>query len=742
MAPVLPNAIELDLTIGGDADEPLHRLGDDEWLFFDQHVADAGLDVRVYANLSQKRAYRLPVFDGDDKHVADLRIDLQVPATSVAEEVSTPEFGTSLPPIGILRVPRDMPGGMFTLDKKWVFFVSRTAERGTTAVVVPVTTMHFFNATFGYNFYTKSYRESGRVHPFSAKRPLPLAIATKSMWMDGFHRWYGRGLGDPLKLSFVPDTMVGEFHALQRASLLVVPGRSEFWLREARRSLDAHIQGGKNALFLSGETMYVEAVSSDCGDRFDVRRPDRHWGKQQSDYPLQPSIGPNPFSGGFLSVKPDQEDPGHGTYRVIAAPPALVAAGLHQGSTIPLPSTAYDGLPLDGYADDGTPIVSLSAVEGFDRFQLLAWAGGKGTPKGTIAAFCAFRPGPKSGTCVHAGSMAWTKVIGSGMPEAALAEAVVGNVLAALREGGGASLFDWGATSGDTSAGAAGAPAASPQATADRVSRAVPVPTGTGLLTTEPHGCNLCGAPVSGFKRHLDKPRSCATCGSSERVRTFIAAYGAGALGVDLRNKKMLLVSPSRPERRFLGEIEGLELVTLDIRPVLKPDVVADLCNMPEVPSADYDFVYASCVLNCVYDLHGALTEIHRVLKPGGSFLNVEILNPGGRTVERTDESVITQHYGREDFERYRVGGHRSFGELDYPEILGAHFEHVDRVWVLDLPYDKGQWWHVASRGAEAPDGAPAAADCSASTSSTESPSRAARSRWWRRTPTTGQSSG
>jgi SAM-dependent methyltransferase len=213
-------------------------------------------------------------------------------------------------------------------------------------------------------------------------------------------------------------------------------------------------------------------------------------------------------------------------------------------------------------------------------------------------------------------------------------------------------------------------------------------------------------------------------------------------LGVDLRNKKMLLVSPSRSERRFLGAIEGLELVTLDIRPVLKPDVVADLCNMPEVSSADFDFVYASCVLNCVYDLHAALAEIHRVLKPGGSFLNVEILNPGGRTVERTDESVIMQHYGREDFERYRVGGHRSFGELDYPDILGRHFEYVDRVWVLDLPYDKGQWWHVASRGAEAPDGGPAAADSSESTSSTESSSRRAGSRWWRRSPSTGASSG
>jgi SAM-dependent methyltransferase len=207
----------------------------------------------------------------------------------------------------------------------------------------------------------------------------------------------------------------------------------------------------------------------------------------------------------------------------------------------------------------------------------------------------------------------------------------------------------------------------------------------------------------------------------------------------------MLLVSPSSSELRYLRAVEGLELVTLDIRPVVKPDVVADLCRMPEIPSADFDFVYASCVLNCVYDVDAALAEIHRVLKPGGSFLNVEMLNPGARTVERTDESLITQHYGREDFEQYGVGGHRSFGELDYPDILSEHFEHLDRVWVLDLPYDKGQWWHVASRDAEAPDGLLESADGSELTSSTESPSRMPGLRWlrWlRRSTSTGASNG
>jgi SAM-dependent methyltransferase len=158
-----------------------------------------------------------------------------------------------------------------------------------------------------------------------------------------------------------------------------------------------------------------------------------------------------------------------------------------------------------------------------------------------------------------------------------------------------------------------------------------------------------------------------------------------------------LLISPSSSELRFLRTIEGLALTTLDIRPAVKPDILADICNMPEIPDAAFDFVYASCVLNCVYDLDAALSEIRRVLRSGGCFLNTEIISPSRKTIERTDLPQITAHYGIEEYEKYRVGGFRSFGALDFPLTLETHFAQVKRVWVLDLPYNKGQWWHVAS---------------------------------------------
>ena len=734
----LANIVKFEFSVATERTE-LYSLGSDEWVFLDQHYGDAGFDVCIYSNLKERKVYVIGVYDGEDLHVGNLIIDLRVPAPCVADEINSPEFGTSLPPVGILRVPPDMPGGMFTVDKKYVFFISRSAEMSSISVVVPLTTMHFFNTMFGWNFYTKSYLQSGRTHPFSAKRPIPLAIATRSMWIDGFRKWYKRGLGDPQKISFVPDTMVTDYCQMRWSALVIVVGRSEFWLREARASLDIHIKEGKRVLFLSGETMYVEALSSDCGDRYDVRRPDRHWGEKQSNYPLVRSIGPNPFFGGFFKVNQGEVDPGHGNFHIVTDAPVILASGLRKGDTIHLPSTAYDGLPLDGFLDDGTPIISRDAVSCFHDFVLLGWSGGKDTPKKTIGAFCAFRTGPRAGICVHTGSMAWANIIGSSppTPQSLVAEKLVGNLVSTLVEGRGASFFE---AAPILTAEEEAAPDLTPEklepsgsdpdppgepptplhgenaesqssSTAGVESQAITSvsppnePAEDRPLTTPQHQCNICGSPVTEFKQHLGKPRSCPKCNSSERVRTFAAAYSSGALGVDLQNKNVLLVSPSGSELRFLRAIDGIQLTTLDIRPDVKPDIVADLCSMPGVPDCQFDYVYASCVLNCVYDLHAALSEIHRVLKVGGCFLNVEMLSANRETIERKDSTTITAYYGKEEFEKYRVGGYRSFGDLDYPHILGRHFAHVHRVWVLDLPYDKGQWWHVASRQASSSGG-------------------------------------
>lgn len=217
--------------------------------------------------------------------------------------------------------------------------------------------------------------------------------------------------------------------------------------------------------------------------------------------------------------------------------------------------------------------------------------------------------------------------------------------------------------------------------------------------------CPICSTPIQYFepaKSNLydGRPRHCPGCRSSERQRSFVYALVDGKLPFsiqDFNNKSILVISPSAPEKRLFKSIPGLNVTTVDIRPEVKPDIVADICKMPQIKSDKYDFVYASCVLNCVYDLDACLKEIKRVtVENTGIFLSLEILDNDKNTVEFTDIETITKWYGKEVYDKYKVGAYRRFGEKDYKEILEQLFE-VKKIKQTDYPTQSVQRWYVCS---------------------------------------------
>jgi SAM-dependent methyltransferase len=70
------------------------------------------------------------------------------------------------------------------------------------------------------------------------------------------------------------------------------------------------------------------------------------------------------------------------------------------------------------------------------------------------------------------------------------------------------------------------------------------------------------------------------------------------------------------------GRIERLrdraDVVSIDIDPARKPDVVASVTDLAPFPSASFDAVFAMEVLEHVTAPHLAIAEAHRVLRPGG----------------------------------------------------------------------------------------------------------------------------
>lgn len=97
-------------------------------------------------------------------------------------------------------------------------------------------------------------------------------------------------------------------------------------------------------------------------------------------------------------------------------------------------------------------------------------------------------------------------------------------------------------------------------------------------------------------------------CGEGRHVIAAHAIDGVDAVGVDLSASD--LATAAQRQREFVDGGEGSALFSL---------LVGDALRLP-FPSATFDAVICSEVLEHIPDWRAALTEIERVLKPGGLF--------------------------------------------------------------------------------------------------------------------------
>lgn len=191
-------------------------------------------------------------------------------------------------------------------------------------------------------------------------------------------------------------------------------------------------------------------------------------------------------------------------------------------------------------------------------------------------------------------------------------------------------------------------------------------------LSKEPK-CPICGAAKSRFEKM--EGRQCPDCGSLERQRAFAIGYDRELkFRCDVSGRHALIFAPSSSELKFLRARNLASWTSIDIRPEAKPNLIADVCRMPEIASRSQSLVFASYLMAGVYDLHAALGEIERVLTPDGTFFSVEVLQWGRPTIEVKDESAQTAWYGKENFDRYRVGTYRTLGGDDYQRALEERF--------------------------------------------------------------------
>ena len=151
--------------------------------------------------------------------------------------------------------------------------------------------------------------------------------------------------------------------------------------------------------------------------------------------------------------------------------------------------------------------------------------------------------------------------------------------------------------------------------------------------------------------------------------------------------KKVLHFAPEQAFYKRFRHQKNLDYTTTDLLSPLA-DVKADICNLP-FPDNAYDIILCNHVLEHIPDDAKAMSELYRVLKPGGMAI-LQIPQDLSRATTFEDNSITdpkkraeifgqydhVRVYGRDYFDKLRAVGF-IVQEIDYTRTLSA--ELVDR---------------------------------------------------------------
>ena len=166
--------------------------------------------------------------------------------------------------------------------------------------------------------------------------------------------------------------------------------------------------------------------------------------------------------------------------------------------------------------------------------------------------------------------------------------------------------------------------------------------------------CPVCG--YSGeFRAHPRIGRANATCpgcGGRERHR-MLALYLAPEGALRLANRRVLHISPETILERFMAGATSYETSDPELEGM---DHRFDITQIP-IPGGLYDAVLCNHVLEHVVDDRAALSELYRILAPGGlAVITLPVIEGWEKTYE--DPAIDTPelrelYFGRYDHVRY-----------------------------------------------------------------------------------------
>lgn len=380
------------------------------------------------------------------------------------------------PCLNTWTVPSGLKSGRYLFrgnsDDNEISIIIKDQSYPTTAdiiVVIPTNTINAYTLSGGKSLYydcTGSSclgpRDGHPATTVSFRRPQNLD--DYGHVDDGFLSWITEwSTSTGYKISFIADYDLDDYDEIENAKLLIVIGHSEYWTRKARLNFDKFVDAGKDALVLSGNTMWWQVRYSDddfssgapnvdptimtChrgrdwlynpdtydpspspADDIDPLLATYHWGEPTLKYSILGSIGSDWMRGG-VGVEGTGDCYGgfNGHKILLPQSPILNGLGYSYHDMIKFATGEYDGtlvksdangnaLDANGdiiVSDSQDPVLDVSAL-GFYRAEMIGYD--KTTPQypdplnANIKSYCPFMVFQKtgtSGTVINVNSNHW-----------------------------------------------------------------------------------------------------------------------------------------------------------------------------------------------------------------------------------------------------------------------------------------------------------------------------------------------
>ncbi len=372
--------------------------------YSDRLSVKPGDSITLYVNVRQASMdYNLKLYDLGNTEVAQFKVQV-APQEKTNRKAWEEGFGYKA--TARILIP-NLKSGVYLWEGK-IPLVVRGAQPKT-IILYSSNTENAYCPAGGKSLYGFNSTGGKMASKVSFLRPIPLPKHSEE-----FLRWINnKNLKD---VGYITDMDMDNYNEIKSADLLIIPGHNEYWTLQARKNFDRFVNSGKNALILSGNTMWwqvryeennTQLVCYRNADDDPIESPKLktiNWNQRQLDYPIINSIGVDFSLAGFGLIHTDK---GWDGYKIVNGnSPLLEGVNLKKGDIIPLPSDEYDGTLVSGFTGRVSPVADRKAL-GFDKIEIVGYDSTYRLGSDLMATWIVFKKSKTSGIIINTATTDW-----------------------------------------------------------------------------------------------------------------------------------------------------------------------------------------------------------------------------------------------------------------------------------------------------------------------------------------------